>query len=275
MEYLKGNFALHPVVIEQIIPPSWSTKTEQFGSTLFLVLFFPVYSKERKETRAREVDVIVGKNFLLTSHYNSVLPLKSVFDECNLYEDLREQHMKEGSGRLLYHVLHTMWKEIGIKTSRIDKKLNLIEESMFHGEEREMLKEISFSKADIINFWRIVRPQKGVFTSLETITPEFFGKETALLYPSAQPLGQDHERAAGGKGNHKLVRADQQRSLDPQDQRNSKAPHHIFRYRVPYDPSGRHLGHEHEIPSFGRAPRRLLDSLCHHGLRNSLYDSVL
>ena len=93
VEYLRETFQLHPVVLEQIIPPSWGTRTEQFASNLFLVLFFPIYSKERKETRPRELDIIVTDNAFITNHYSSILPLKSMFDECNLYQDLTEQPM--------------------------------------------------------------------------------------------------------------------------------------------------------------------------------------
>jgi len=177
VEYLKGNFALHPVIEEQIIPPSWATKVERFGPVLFLVLFHPVWNKERKETRPKEIDVVVGKNFLLTSHYNSIVPLKAVFDECNLYEDLRAKLMGGESGHLLYHILHKMWEDIGKKITRIDRKLASLEGSIFEGKEREMLKEISVAKADIISFWRIVRPLKGTFTSLRDNSSEFFAKE--------------------------------------------------------------------------------------------------
>jgi magnesium transporter len=177
IEYLKGNFALHPMVLDQIIPPSWATKVEQLESTLFLVLFFPVYNKEKKETRPRELDVVVGKNFLLTSHYNSIVPLKAVFDECNLYEDLKEKHMMQGSGHLLYHILHKMWEDAGHKVTRIDHKLTQLGESVFQGNERQMLIDILYAKADITNFWRIVRPQKGLFTSLRDMSGSFFGQD--------------------------------------------------------------------------------------------------
>lgn len=182
VEYLRENFQPHPVVLEQIIPPSWSTRVEQFASNLFLILFLPVYSKERKETRPRELDIIVTGNTLITTHYNSILPLKAVFDECNLYEDLKEQHMGKGVGLLLYSVLHTILKDTEKKTGKIDRKLTLIEESIFEGKEQEMLKEISFVKTDIINFWRIVRPQKGGFTSLRDKAQDFFGGEHYTPY---------------------------------------------------------------------------------------------
>ena len=178
VEYLKETFQLHPVVLQQIIPPAWTTKVEHFTSHLFLVLFVPNYNKERKATRPRELDVICGKNFLVTSHYSSILPLKAVFDECTLYEEKREEHMGKGMGLLLYRVLHKILEDGGAKTLQIEKKLTLIEESIFQGREREMLKEISFAKADIIDFWRIIRPQKSTFTSLRDIAPEFFGEET-------------------------------------------------------------------------------------------------
>ena len=182
VEYLRESFHLHPVVLEQIIPPSWGTRVEQFASNLFLVLFFPIYSKERKETRPRELDIIVTSNALITNHYSSILPLKAMFDECNLYEDLKEQHMGKGVGLLLYRVLHTILEDTGKKTGKVDRKLILIEESIFKGREREMLTEISLAKADIINLWRIVRPQKGVFTSLRDNAASFFDGEHYTPY---------------------------------------------------------------------------------------------
>jgi magnesium transporter len=182
IEYLKKNFKLHPVIQEQLLVPSWSTKVEQLSSTLFLVLFLPIYSKERKETRPRELDVIVGSNFLITSHHNSILPLKAVFDECNLYQEHKEKHMAQGSGYLMYEVLHKIWEDTGHKVEKIDKKLTAIEESIFDGREREMLTEISLAKADIINFWRIIRPLKGVFTSLRDTSGEYFGKESVPYF---------------------------------------------------------------------------------------------
>jgi len=182
IEYLRETFQLHPVVLDQIIPPSWGTRTEQFASNLFLVLYFPIYSKERKETRPRELDIIVGSNFLITSHYNSILPVKALFDGCNLYQELKEQHMGKGVGFLLYRLLHTVLEDTGKKTAKVDRKLIFIEESIFQGREQEMLREISLAKADIINLWRIVRPQKGVFTSLRDDATGFFGGEHHTPY---------------------------------------------------------------------------------------------
>ncbi len=175
IEYLQKEFSFHPLVLEQLIPPSWSTKVETFSDHLLLMLFFPSYNKEKRESRPRELDVIVTKNVLITSHYSSMLSLKKTFDACNLYAEEKEQWMTQGSGYLLYHVLETLWEDCSSKVTRIDRKLAAIEESIFQGKEREMLKEISIVKTNIIAFWKIVRPQKGILTSLRDISGEFFG----------------------------------------------------------------------------------------------------
>jgi magnesium transporter len=176
-EYLQKEFNFHPLALDQLIPPSWSTKVEIFPSHLLLILFFPSYNKERRESHPRELDIIVTKNVLITSHYNSMLSLKEIFDQCNLYAEEKERWMTRGAGYLLYHVLHTLWEDCSAKVTRIDRKLAAIEESIFQGREREMLKEISIVKTNIIAFWKIVRPQKGILTSLRDISGEFFGPE--------------------------------------------------------------------------------------------------
>lgn len=182
IEYLQKEFNFHHLVLDQLIPPSWSTKVEVFPDHLFLILFFPSYNKERRENRPRELDIIVTKNILVTSHYNSIVPLQETFNRCNLYAEEKEKWMTQGAGYLMHHVLNELWEDCSAKVNKIDQKLIRIEESMFQGKEREMLKEISIVKADIINFWKIVRPQKGPFTSLRDISGEFFSPQIAPYF---------------------------------------------------------------------------------------------
>ena len=175
IEYLQKEFNFHALALDQLIPPSWSTKVEVFPSHLLLILFLPSYNKEKRENRPRELDIIITKDILITSHYNSIIPLKETLHKFNLYKEEQEKWMTQGAGYLLYHILDDLWEDDDMKVNKIDQKLTRIEESMFQGKEREMLKEISIVKADIMNFWKIVRPQKGIFTSLRDISGDFFG----------------------------------------------------------------------------------------------------
>ena len=179
IEYLRETYGFHPVVLGELIPPAWRTKVERFPTYLFSVYYYPVYNKEQKHTRAAELDVIVGKDVLVTSHYKSIVPLKRLFDKCNLYDDKQKQYMNQTAGHLLFYLLNEMRQETMLKLDRVNKKLHQIEEEIFHGHEQEMLKEISFVKTDIINFWGIVNPQGEVLESLRKEGKDFFDGELA------------------------------------------------------------------------------------------------
>lgn len=175
--FLKKHFDIQDLVTHELLEPAWRTKIETFPSYMFLILSYPVYSKQRKETRAQELDIIATKDTLITVHYNSIIPLKSLFTKCSIYPELREDYMGTSTGHLLYHILDEFWKSCIVKLSRINRKLDNIETGIFSGKEEEMLREISLAKADIINFWRIVAPQEEILDTLENEGAQFFGKD--------------------------------------------------------------------------------------------------
>ena len=177
IKFLKEKFNFHPLVLEELLPPSHRPKVERYPNYLYMIFYYPIYNKENRETRPRELDIIVTKNTIITSHYHSILPLKALFDRCNLYPKAKKRYMAQDPGYLLFYVLNNIWKNSLTKLVRVDEKINKIEKEIFRGQEKEMVLEISLVKTDIINFWRIVEPQKETLESLAEEGPDFFGKE--------------------------------------------------------------------------------------------------
>ena len=182
IQYLKEKFNFHPLVLGELIPPGHRPKVEHHNNYLFMSLHYPVHNKEKKETRSREMDIIVTKNSVITSHYRSILPLKALFDSCNLYKESKKIYMSEGSGYLLYYILNSFWKSCLSKLEKIDKQIDEIEKEIFQGKEKETVPEISYVKTDIINFWRIIEPQGEILESLAIEGQTFFGKELSPYF---------------------------------------------------------------------------------------------
>jgi len=176
IKYLKREFNLHPLVLGEIIPPGRRPKVESYKKYLFMILYYPVYSKEERETRPRELDIIVTKNVLITSHYKSIVPLRALFDKCNLYPEVKRKYLRWNAGYLLFLLLNGLWKNCLIKLDRVDARIDAIEKEIFQGKEKEMVREISVVKTDIINFWRIVEPQRETLESLSREGVAFFGE---------------------------------------------------------------------------------------------------
>ena len=176
IKYLRNNFSFHPLVLEELLPYGHRPKVERYKNYLFMTFYYPVHIKEKRETRQRELDIIVTKDTLITSHCKSIVPLKSLFDKCNLYPKIRKRYMNWSAGYLLFLLLNGIWKNCLIKLDRINPRLESIEQEMFQGEEKEMVREISLVKMDIINFWRIIEPQGEILESLSNEGAVFFGE---------------------------------------------------------------------------------------------------
>jgi len=182
IQYLGDNLDLHPLILDELIPPSQRSKVEQFDSHLYLVLYFPVFHKETRQTKPRELDIIVGKNFIITSHYKTILPLKALFTRCNLYEESRKKYMTRGSGLLLYHIIESLLSACLPKLDHITKNIDQIEDKIFKGHEREMVTEISIAKRDILNMAKAIKPQKSILESLTNIAPKFFSTRYKIYF---------------------------------------------------------------------------------------------
>lgn len=177
IRYLKKKFNFHPLILGELIPPGHRPKVEHHKDYLFMILYYPIYNKEKRETKSRELDIIITKDALITSHYQFILPLKALFDTCNLYNESKRAYMSGSSGQLLFYILSGFWKSCLTKLERIDQRLDEIQTKIFQGKEKEMVLEISFVKTDIIDFWRIIEPQKEILESLAAEGSTFFGKE--------------------------------------------------------------------------------------------------
>lgn len=175
--YLKRKFKLHPLVLEELSLSAFRPKVERHRKYLFMIFHYPIYSKEKRETRPRELDIVVTKNTLITSHYRTIIPLKALFDHCNLYPESKKRYMSKGPAYLLFYLLNAFWKNCLTKLARIDERLDIVEREIFRGREKEMVLEISLIKTDIINFWRIIEPQGEVLESLMKEGTKFFGSE--------------------------------------------------------------------------------------------------
>lgn len=177
VNYLRKNFNFHPLVLEELIPPSYRSRVDHYGQYLFLILHVPFLNKETREIKSRELDIIVTKDALITSRYHSVLPLKALFDQCDLYEEARIEYMNQTTGHLLYHILERIIEYILPRLDFLEEKIDEIEDEIFHGKEKEMVTEISIIKRAVIDFRRVVKPQQDLTQSLLKRGVEFFDKK--------------------------------------------------------------------------------------------------
>ncbi len=177
IEYLEKNFNFHPLVLGELIPSGHRPNVEYHGTYLFLVLYYPALNKPTGVVEKRELDIIVSKDFIITNHKHSIISLKALFDQVNLYEEAKSEYMEEGTGHLMHAILSGILTTSLNQTEQIENRVNHIEESIFGGKEKQMVSELSFTKRILIDVRRILAPQGEILKSLRSAGNKLWGED--------------------------------------------------------------------------------------------------
>jgi magnesium transporter len=166
--WLEEHFDFHPLDYEDVFSRNQRPKVDEYPDYLFVVLHFPVYDKRVNRLNAAELDIFVGPDFLITLPNEPLAPLQYVFDRCRTNEDVRDDMFNKGAGYLLYKVVDACVDASFPMLRKMGLKLERLEEAIFEEEaNREVVRDLSNAKQEIINFRKIVRPQRAALKDLE------------------------------------------------------------------------------------------------------------
>jgi magnesium transporter len=166
--WLEEHFDFHPLDYEDVFSRNQRPKVDEYDGYLFVVLHFPVYDKRVNRLNAAEIDIFVGPDFLITLPNESLQPLQYLYERCRRDEDMREDLFSKGAGYLLYRVVDACVDASFPMLRKMGLKLERLEQAIFDEEaNRAIVRDLSNAKQEIINFRKIVRPQRAALRDLE------------------------------------------------------------------------------------------------------------
>ena len=180
--FLKENFSIHPLAIEEFAIPTYRPRATKYPNCLFLSIHIPLFYREKRTTYSSEIDIIITKDHLITGHEKPVYQIEHFIDILKKNEKKRNLLMSKAPADLLYEILKVLLESCFPRVDHIAENIDLIEEKVFHGEESKMVREISIVKRDILNFRRAIMPQKTVLESILRQPEDIVSKEIRAYY---------------------------------------------------------------------------------------------
>ncbi len=165
--WLQEEFEFHPLAYEDIYSRNQRPKLDEYPDHLFAVMHFPRFDSEIGRLAAAELDVFVGRDFLITIPNEPIDPLSYLFERCRQSEEVRNDLFSRNAGYLFYRVIDACVDAGFPMLRKIGAKLERLEDQIFTGHSAESVRDLSNAKQEIINFRKIVRPQRSVFRDLE------------------------------------------------------------------------------------------------------------
>ncbi len=164
--FLKEKFNLHPLVLSEFTSPSQRPRAEEFDNCLYIVLHIPLFNQRTELSYSGELDIVITKNHVITSHAAENIPIKSIIKEFQENSAFKQKAFSQSAGFLFYSIMERLLSASFPKLDHVNEKMNDIEEGIFMGYEKEMVKSISVIKRDILTFRRSIKPQRGILESL-------------------------------------------------------------------------------------------------------------
>lgn len=185
---LVSKYKLHPIIGEELRIPTRKPKIEMYDNYIFLALHIPLHKNagHRKSVVEKEIDFVIGKDFIITSHEGVIEPLHSFAKTFETNSIVDKKGIGNHAGVIFYYIIKRLYDNVKNSLDNIKDSLEKAEHFIFSGREKDMVKTLSEISRELIDFKRTTRLHKDILESFKDIPEEFFGKDFNYLIEDIQ-----------------------------------------------------------------------------------------
>jgi len=178
-DVLKDYFQLHPLAVEDTLIEIQYPKLDVYPEYIFLVLHGINYMRDTKEFTTAEIDVFLGKQFLITHHDHRMRSVRDMRQR--ILQD--PQLMRTGLDTVIQGILDKVVDHYFPELEKLEDRIEEAEDEIFAAaQDPETLNRILRLKRDLMHLKRIVFPQREVFNRLSRDEILYIKPSTRLYF---------------------------------------------------------------------------------------------
>lgn len=177
IEFLAKEFGFHPLAIDDYFTPHHRPKVNEFPGYYFIATHFVSFSPDKAEITPQELDLFVGRNYIVTLHKDHMPVLEKVADIWQKDPKL----FADGAGMLLYDIMDGLVDSYFPVLDDIEDQLDKIEDEIFERGSQKSSELIFKLKRSLLELRRIATPLREVLNTLIRRDQPLFS-EQAITY---------------------------------------------------------------------------------------------
>jgi magnesium transporter len=181
---LIDEFSIEPIVADELLSPTLRPKVDVHEKFIYLILHFPIahagHVGDMDHKKTQEVDFVIGKHFIITTHYDSIDALHDFSKIFEVNSILDKTKMGTHAGYVFYYMIQHFYRQLHNRVETIRDAMNEAERQTFAGNERAMVKELSILNRMLLTYKSALATHQNVLQSFEQAGQEFFG--TTFVY---------------------------------------------------------------------------------------------
>jgi magnesium transporter len=191
---LVKRYNLHPLVGEELKSSPSLAKIDFYKDYVLVVLTLPSREKQGGgyAIADREVDFVIGRDFLITSRSDTVEQLEYFAKIFEANTILNKDGKIERAAHLFYYIVMRLYAGMCEDLENIKDALVDAESRIFKGDERNMVEVLSGLSRELIDFRQTARVHRDIWEDMAVLADrDFFGKD---FKPYARDLSEEFNR---------------------------------------------------------------------------------
>jgi magnesium transporter len=172
-------FNLHPLAIEDLTTPQYRPKIDTYDNGLLIVLRDTDVDRIEKNMSALELDLFLGRNFLITVHTERMECIEMAIARLNGWSATRT--IGRGPDYLTHTIIDLLVDDNLQILSWLDEEINELEEAIFSNPDKASLHQAAKLRKNIVYLQRVLGPQLELIRRLAFEESPFI-KESLRVY---------------------------------------------------------------------------------------------
>ncbi len=155
---LEGVFGFHPLAIEDCLTFSERPKVDEYDTYLFMVIHAVDYTRGTEEFRTTELNIFMGKDFLVTFHRDTLRSVAATVDRVMK----NAPAVARAPDRLTHTLLDFLFENYGPVLDELSAEITELEEKVLIAPSTDILSGVLKVKTEVQRLRQIVGPQREV-----------------------------------------------------------------------------------------------------------------
>lgn len=174
---LMEEYAFHPIIAGELVTKSERSKIDVYENAVYLILHFPLSNRLTGHIEETEIDFVLMKDTLITTHYELVDPLHDFAKLFEMDSYLNDSAIGEHAGLLFFLQMRELYKNTLFLLESVETEIRQIEKEVFNGDETKMVEKLSKTNRALIDIRSSLRSHKDTLKSFGQTCSKMYGPE--------------------------------------------------------------------------------------------------
>jgi magnesium transporter len=159
---LRKVFGFHPLAVDDALQETHVPKLDDWGKYLYIVLQALNFIRDDCRLDSSELDVFLGKNYIVTHHDLPIRAVRRVWESCQR----DERYLQMDADHFLYKLIDELVVDYMTTVEDMDEEIETVEDQVFDKPTPEIVQRLFSLKRASLHLRRALSPLREVLNKL-------------------------------------------------------------------------------------------------------------